>query len=70
MSRRASNAAQVLVRDDDDVDPVWAAFERAPVASEPETEEQRRLAETARRGPGRPAHIVSSEIAVRCETGN
>lgn len=70
MSPRASNAAEVLPLHEDEVDPVWAAFERAPVASEPETDEQRRLAEAARRGPFRPAHIVSAEIAARCESGN
>lgn len=69
MSRRASSAAEILPQAEDDVDPIWAAFERAPLAKEPETGEQRRLAEAARRGPFRQAQVVSSEIAARCGSG-
>ena len=71
MSPRRSNAAELLpLEEDDDIDPVWAAFERAPVAKEAESEEQRQLADAALRGPFRPSHVVSAEIAARCERGN
>jgi hypothetical protein len=59
MSPRRSNVAEILPLDDDEIDPVWAAFERAPFAREAENEEQRRLADAARRGPFRPGHEVT-----------
>lgn len=72
MSPRRSNVAELFPpsAEDDDSDPVWAAFQRAPFAKEPESEEQRRLAEAAKRGPFRSAEVVSAEINARCERGN
>jgi hypothetical protein len=70
MNPRAPNAAEVLSLDADEADPVWAAFERAPVAKEPETEEQRRLVEVAKRGPFVSATIVSAQVASRGDHGN
>ncbi|MBK9266325.1 MAG: hypothetical protein IPM54_41880 [Polyangiaceae bacterium] len=69
MGPRRSSVAELLPLEDDEIDPVWAAFERAPFAKEDETDEQRRLADEAKRGPFRPAHVVSAEIAARCERG-
>jgi hypothetical protein len=46
-------------------DPVWQAFRSAPVGP-PETEEQRRSTEAARRGPFVSGAGVSAEIAARC----
>lgn len=46
-------------------DPVWQAYLSAPVG-EPETLEQRRLAEQAERGPFTPGPQVTAEIAARC----
>ena len=70
MSPRRSNAAELLPTEDAEIDPVWAAFERAPVAKEAESEEQRQLADAAKRGPFRPSHVVSAELADRCDRGN
>jgi hypothetical protein len=70
MSPRRSNVAEILPLEDDEVDPVWAAFERAPLARKVESDEQRKLVELARRGPFRPGDVVSAEIAARCEHGD
>jgi hypothetical protein len=70
MNPRRSNTAEVFPPDDEEVDPVWAAFEGAPMAKEPETEEQRRLVEAARRGPFVSGAVVSAEVTRRCQRGN
>lgn len=57
MSPRASNAAELLPTESDEIDPVWAAFERAPVAKEAESEAQRQLADAAKRGPFRASPL-------------
>lgn len=70
MNPRASIAAELLPTEVDEIDPVWAAFERAPIARTPETEEQRRLVEVAKHGPFVSATTVSAQITARCDHGN
>ncbi len=70
MSPRRSNAAERLSLPDPELDPVWAAILRAPVAKEAETEEERRLVEEALRGPFISSDVVSQEIEERCRLGD
>jgi hypothetical protein len=48
-------------------DPVWQAVLKAPIVEE--TEEERRAAEEAMRGPVFPGHVITAEIAERCRRG-
>lgn len=49
-------------------DPVWQAFQRAPVGP-PDTDEERKLLEEARAGSSVSGHVVSAEVAERCRRG-